>query len=301
MGENPYQSLTSMPDINVCENVSLRQHTGFKTGGNADYIVTPCSQQAFIHTISVLKAHKQPYYILGNGSNVLALDEGYRGWVIKTDQAFREISFGQDGFAYGGAGVMLSQFCRHCAEKGLAGLEFAYGIPGTIGGAVYMNAGAYGGEIKDVVSSVTVIGQDGSILEYQKDEMAFGYRTSVIQTNGFVVAGASFQLCSDAPPAIMHRMDELMRRRREKQPIEYPSCGSTFKRPDGAFAAKLIDDCGLRGKTIGGAAVSEKHCGFVVNVGGATTADILELIDFIQQTVKDQTGFELEKEIRILK
>ena len=200
-----------------------------------------------------------------------------------------------------GAGLKLSSLCTAALENSLTGLEFAYGIPGTVGGAVYMNAGAYGGEMKDVLQSVRYLTQDGDIVEAETAALDLSYRHSIFEENGGCILSAQFQLKRGDPDAIKARMNELMAKRVEKQPLDKPSAGSTFKRPAGAFAAALIDQCGLRGFRHGGAAVSEKHCGFVVNLGGATCADVLALCDEVRAIVKEKTGFDLEKEIRVVK
>lgn len=278
----------------------LSRYTGFATGGPADFVVSPENPEIFYAVVAILRRHDQPFYILGNGSNLLALDDGYRGWLVRTEKAFGDIAFLPGGEVYCGAGVPLSRLCRACAEAGLSGLEFAYGVPGTVGGAIFMNAGAYDGEMKDVVRSVEVLDGGNQGIEIPADEMAFGYRTSAVKARGIIVTGARLRLKPGQKEAIRTRMEELVNRRRDKQPLEFPSCGSTFKRPAGGYASELIDRCGLRGFAIGGAAVSEKHCGFIINRGGATTADILALIAHVKQAVKEKTGILLEEEIQIL-
>lgn len=294
------EAITSIPDIEFREQVPLAQYTGFRTGGCAAHFAIPHTKESFLNLIQQLRAQKQPFYILGNGSNVLAPDTGYAGWVVKTDCALQDIQFADDNTVCAGAGVTLAELCKRCAAHGLTGLEFAYGIPGTVGGAIFMNAGAYDGEMKDVVVAAEVLSKTGAVGAFSNNDLAFGYRTSAVQNDGCIVLSATFLLRPDDPDAIRQRMTDLLQRRKEKQPLDLPSCGSTFKRPAGAYASKLIDDCGLRGFSVGGAAVSEKHCGFVVNTGGATTADVLEVIRHVQETVKIQTGFALEPEIRLL-
>ncbi|MEG1984089.1 MAG: UDP-N-acetylmuramate dehydrogenase [Oscillospiraceae bacterium] len=295
-----------MNNINVILNIPYKKdeplslHTGFRTGGNADYMLFPESKEQLINTIKILRTEELPFFVLGNGSNILATDVGYRGFVIKTAMALDYLEF-SDGKVRCGAGKQLSFLCSECARQGLSGLEFAFGIPGTVGGAVFMNAGAYGGEMKDVVHSVTVLDKSGDIFELSNDQMNFKYRSSIAQSGEYVILDAEFSLSHKDRETIQSNMNELMQRRRDKQPLDMPSCGSTFKRPPGAFASKLIDECGLRGFSVGGAQVSEKHCGFVVNKGGASSDDILSLVEQIQTTVKQKTGFELECEIRILK
>lgn len=282
-------------------HVPLFKHTGFRTGGAADCMIWPRSEQELAQTVSLLRANGIPYYILGNGSNVLALDDGYRGCIIKTEDALRELSVNKDGTVVCGAGVQLSFLCNECAKKELTGLEFAYGIPGTVGGALYMNAGAYDGEMKDVVRSVRALLSNGETVTLSAEEMRFSYRHSAAHDQDMIILAAEIVLTKGDPSAIRDKMNDLMNRRREKQPLDKPSCGSTFKRPVGAYAAKLIDDCGLRGYRHGGAQVSEKHCGFVINAGGATSADILALCDDVKAIVFEKTGFTLEHEIRILR
>ena len=299
MHNDAEQAIVSIGNLDLYKNISLKPFTGFNTGGNAAYLAAPHSARSFIEVITTLRRQGQRFYILGNGSNVIAPDTQYDGWVVKTDKAFTDIIFDDDA-VYCGAGVTLARMCRNCAEHGLSGLEFAYGIPGSVGGAVFMNAGAYGGEMKDVVVAVKVIDKDGSVLEIARADMEFGYRTSAIEKHGYIVIGALFKLMRADKAEILARMRGFMNSRAEKQPLDYPSCGSTFKRPAEGFASKLIDECGLRGVSVGGAAVSEKHCGFVINKGGATSADVFALIKLVMDTVKEKTDIILEKEIRIL-
>ena len=300
MSEAQSELVNALNGVEVREGESLCAYTGYRTGGTARAVLSPLDRESFIECARALSAAHESFFVLGNGSNVLAPDEGYAGYVLLTERALSEISFDGDIVSCG-AGVSLMRLCRECAERGLAGLEFAYGIPGTVGGAVFMNAGAYGGEMRQVVSSVEMLNREGEIITINGEDMLFGYRTSRVQHEGGIVLSASFALKSAPKEEISAKMDELMARRRDKQPLEYPSCGSTFKRPEGAFAGKLIEDCGLRGFKLGGAQISEKHCGFVINAGGATSADILELIETVQKTVKEKTGYFLECEIRIMK
>ena len=237
-----------------------------------------------------------PYMILGNGSNLLVSDKGVEGAMIALDGDFKEISVESETVT-AGAGAKLSRLCTVAMEHSLSGLEFAYGIPGTVGGAMYMNAGAYGGEMKDVALSVTAMSPDGSVREVPAAEMALGYRTSVFKTNGDIILFAKYNLHTGVKSAIKAQMEDIMGRRKSKQPLEYPSAGSVFKRPEGAFAGTLIEQCGLKGKTVGGAQVSEKHAGFIINVGGATCDDVMELVKVVQDTVKAETGYILEREI----
>ena len=240
-----------------------------------------------------------PCYLLGNGSNILFGDKGYAGAVISLAGMKGEVRREGDTLT-APAGMPLNALCMAALHAGLTGLEFAYGIPGSIGGAVYMNAGAYGGEMKDVLLSVRYLTAEGQIEEAPAAALDLGYRHSIFESNGGCILSAAVGLAPGDPGAIAARMNDLMGRRRDKQPLDKPSAGSTFKRPVGAFAGALIEQCGLRGHRHGGAAISEKHCGFVVNLGGATCADVLALCSEVQQIVKEQTGFVLEKEIRVV-
>ena len=295
------------------ENEPLAAHCTFKIGGPADVFARPETQEQLCRTIALCRECGVKYYLLGNGSNILFEDAGYRGVVI--DATVLKMGIGilenvcHPGAAPGevydavaaGAGLKLSALCAAALENGLTGLEFAYGIPGTVGGAVYMNAGAYGGEMKDVLDQVTYLTQDGQIVTEEAAKLDLAYRHSIFEENGGCILSAKFHLKRGDSAAIKARMDELMQKRIDKQPLDKPSAGSTFKRPVGAFAAALIDQCGLRGYRHGGAAVSEKHCGFVVNLGGATCADVLALCDEVRAVVKEKTGYDLEKEIRVVK
>ena len=240
------------------------------------------------------------YMILGNGSNVLASDDGFRGVVIRLDGDFRRISLVDDTTIYCGAGATLASLCKFALNCGLTGLEFAWGIPGSVGGAVFMNAGAYGGEMKDVVYSVSHMDKEGNIGRTEKDALDFGYRTSVYRRNQCIITGVTLKMKSGAPDDIRAKMDDYLGRRTEKQPLEYPSAGSVFKRPEGAFAGALIEQCGLKGASHGGAQVSEKHAGFIINKGGATAHDVKSLIREVQTEVAEKTGYTLECELIIL-
>ncbi|MEG0750798.1 MAG: UDP-N-acetylmuramate dehydrogenase [Oscillospiraceae bacterium] len=286
-------------DAEILFDEPLAPYTGFHTGGNARYLLFPSSRNGLVRCLCALATVGERCFLLGNGSNVLALDAGFDGCVLITTRALTQMVFNGDEVRCE-AGVSLAQLCRECAKRGLAGLEFAYGIPGTVGGAVYMNAGAYGGEIKDVVQSVSILLKNGETTVYNNVEMEFGYRISRAQREGDAILDATFKLSFASEADITGKMDELMARRKDKQPLEFPSCGSTFKRPVGAFAGKLIDECGLRGFRLGGAQISEQHCGFVINSGGATSDDILNLVDHVRAEVRAKTGYELECEIRIL-
>jgi len=291
--------------INICgrENVFLNEammkHTSFRIGGPADWFVSPDSAEALCETIKFLKAGNVPYFILGNGSNLLVSDDGYRGVVIQIGKNMSEIEINGTCMRVG-AGALLSSAASRAAAASLTGMEFAGGIPGSIGGACVMNAGAYGGEMKDILTSVTALFSDGSVRKVPCDELELGYRSSALMKNGAIVLEAEISLSEGDIGEIRRTMDDLRERRVSKQPLDLPSAGSTFKRPEGYFAGKLIMDSGLRGYTVGGAQVSEKHCGFVVNRGGATADDVMTLICHIQKTVLDTFGVELVPEVRFL-
>ncbi len=277
----------------------MSRHTTFRVGGPADYFLMPGNSEELSKIIRYCRENEIDFFILGNGSNLLVSDEGYRGAVI---QLFRNMSgIRIEGTEiYAEAGALLSQIAAKAAAASLTGLEFAGGIPGTLGGACVMNAGAYGGEMKDVLISVTVLTPSGEVVTIPASSMELGYRTSCIPGRGLIVLGALMELSDGDPEEIRARMDALRIQRQEKQPLDLPSAGSTFKRPEGYFAGKLIMDAGLRGYTVGGAQVSEKHCGFVVNRGGATAADIRTLIREVRAQVEEQFGVSLEPEVRFL-
>ena len=281
------------------EQEPLAAHTTFKIGGPAAVFVQPADEAQLCQAVRLCRELAVPCYLLGNGSNILFGDRGYAGAVVSLAGMKEEVRREGDTLT-APAGMPLSVLCTAALRAGLTGLEFAYGIPGTVGGAVYMNAGAYGGEMKDVLASVRYLTAEGQIVEAPAAELDLGYRHSVFESNGGCILSAAVRLAPGDPEAIAARMDDLMGRRRDKQPLDKPSAGSTFKRPAGAFAGALIEQCGLRGYRHGGAAISEKHCGFVVNLGGATCADVLALCAEVQKIVKDQTGFTLEKEIRVV-
>ncbi|MDO4614541.1 MAG: UDP-N-acetylmuramate dehydrogenase [Lachnospiraceae bacterium] len=277
----------------------MKQHTTFRIGGPADLFVMPGSAKDVMKVLAVLRNNHIPYFIMGNGSNLLVSDEGYRGCVVQIGSRMSEIRE-EDGILECGAGALLSQIAAAARAESLAGFEFASGIPGTLGGACVMNAGAYGGEMKDVLAGVTVLDKEGNVQKYAVDELELGYRTSRLLKEESIVLSAKIRLEKGDPEEILAKTEELRRKRVEKQPIEMPSAGSTFKRPEGYFAGKLIEDAGLRGFGIGGAQVSEKHCGFVVNSGDATAADVQALITEIQCRVYEMAGVDLETEVRFL-
>lgn len=275
----------------------MASHTTFRIGGPADYYVIPKTPQEIAAVIRLCREENCPYFILGNGSNLLVGDRGYRGVVIQLSKNFDEIRV-QGTKVTAQAGAMLIRVAKEAGKAGLTGLEFASGIPGTIGGAMVMNAGAYGGEMKDVVTEVMVLTKEGRIKNLTKEEMKFRYRGSVIEEEGDIVLECTMELNPGDEETIKARMEELAVQRRTKQPIEFPSAGSTFKRPEGYFAGKLIMDAGLRGYQVGGAQVSEKHCGFVINTGGATAADVMQLMQDVSERVQEQFGVTLEPEVK---
>ncbi|MBE6749208.1 MAG: UDP-N-acetylmuramate dehydrogenase [Ruminococcaceae bacterium] len=285
----------------VKENVSMKDYTTFKTGGNCQLLISPNSAGALSEIIKECNKTDTPYTVLGNGSNVLVSDDGLEGVVIHIADGLNKIKLSDETTIYCEAGVKLGTLCNFALENSLTGLEFAFGIPGSVGGAIFMNAGAYGGEMKDVVTKVYHIDKDGNEGCLIRDNLAFGYRTSAYESNGFIITGVEIELQKGENSEIKEKMNDLLGRRKDKQPLEYPSAGSTFKRPEGYFAGALIEECGLKGKQIGGARVSEKHAGFVINYDNATTSDILSLMDFIVDTVKREKGVTLTPEVRILR
>lgn len=282
----------------------LASHTTFRIGGPAVFWCAPQDAEQLRETLRLCRENGVRVYLLGNGSNTLFDDAGFDGAVVDMRglSQMESSDVGTDVVRItAGAGQTLGRLCSKAQALGLTGLEFACGIPGTVGGAVYMNAGAYGGEMKDVLEAVSYLTADGRWVDREASELDFSYRHSAFEENGACILGAVFHLEKGDPDAIKARMNELMQKRIDKQPLDKPSAGSTFKRPAGAFAAALIDQCGLRGYRHGGAAVSDKHCGFVVNLGGATCADVLALCDEVRAIVKEKTGYDLEKEIRVVK
>ena len=282
-------------------NEPLSLHTTFRVGGNCRAFIELASDIAVIELIRAANDMGVRYFVLGNGSNVLFDDCGYNGVIFHIGNLMSKIELHEENNVRASAGAGLNRLCTFALDNSLAGLEFAYGIPGSVGGAVFMNAGAYGGEIKDVIKSVEVVDcKDGKPYIFKVGELDMSYRQTSFMKNGMIVLGGVFELKKGSRAEIKARMDELMSRRKDKQPLEYPSAGSTFKRPEGKFAGKLIQDSGLRGYTVGGAQVSEKHCGFIINRGGATSKDILSLISHIQDTVLEKTGSYLECEVRYI-
>ena len=278
---------------------AMSQHTTFKIGGPADYFLMPDKGEDVGRVIKICKEKEIPYFILGNGSNLLVGDGGYRGAVIQIYRNMSSVTVeGNEITAQ--AGALLSAVAAAAKNASLTGFEFAGGIPGTIGGAVVMNAGAYGGEMKDVLTEVTVMNAEGDIFTLPTEELELGYRTSIIKTAGYIVLEAKIRLKEGNPEVIRETMKHLTIRRTTKQPLEYPSAGSTFKRPEGYFAGKLIMDSGLAGYQVGGAQVSEKHCGFVINAGDATARDVRTLMDNVRDIVYKKYGVTLEPEVKFL-
>ena len=284
---------------NVYRNEPMKKHTTFRIGGPADYYLCPHSAKEIQKVVEICKEEKLPYFILGNGSNLLVSDKGYRGAVIQLWKNVSDIQV-EGCLIQAKAGASLAKIAAQALEAGLTGMEFAAGIPGTLGGAVVMNAGAYGGEMKDILQEALVMDEQGEIFTLKKEELHLGYRTSIIKEKGYIVLAAALELKPGDRKEIKEKMDELKQRRVEKQPLDMPSAGSTFKRPEGYFAGKLIMDAGLRGFSVGGAQVSEKHCGFVVNTGGASASDVLALIREVQKRVREKFGVELETEVKFL-
>ena len=277
----------------------MSRHTTFRTGGPADIYIEPSGVEELKQVLDICREENVAYTIIGNGSNLLVGDGGYRGVLISFGKPFAQVTI-EGAQVRTGAGALLSAVAKQVLNASLTGFEFAAGIPGTIGGAVVMNAGAYGGELCQVLREATVLTPEREVKTLPAEELELGYRTSCVQKNGYIVLEAVLQLQPGNADDIRAVMDALASKRREKQPLEYPSAGSTFKRPEGHFAGKLIQDAGLRGFRVGGAQVSEKHCGFVINRDHATSADILSLCRQVQEKVKAQFGVELELEVKLL-
>lgn len=292
--------LAQLLGCEACKNEPLSKHTTFKIGGAADTYIKVGTLSKLSAILKECRESDVDYMILGNGSNVLAGDEGFRGVVIRLDGDFRRISLVDDNTVYCGAGVSLASLCKFALNCGLTGLEFGWGIPGTVGGAVFMNAGAYGGEMKDVVHSVSHIDGNGVIGRIERDALELGYRTSVYRQNRYIITGVTLKMQKGDPAEIRAKMDDYLNRRSNKQPLEYPSAGSVFKRPEGAYAGALIEQCGLKGKRHGDAQISEKHAGFIINTGKATAHDVKSLIREVQNEVAEKTGYILECELIVL-
>lgn len=283
----------------VRENEPLSTHTSFKIGGVADWLVTVKSLDQAVGVLRFCNEEKFPVFFLGNGSNLLVSDRGVEGVVLRVNTEENAPTVNGTHITVS-AGMPLSRLCRTACENGLSGLEFAYGIPGTVGGGTYMNAGAYGGQLSDVVCSVTALTKTGEIQELSAAELAFDYRHSVFMERPLLIWSVTMQLQKGEPACIKKTMEKYLCCRREKQPLEYPSGGSFFKRPQGHFAGALIEQCGLKGATVGGAQISEKHAGFLINRGGATCADVMELCRHVQDTVQQRFGVRLEREVQFI-
>lgn len=288
-----------IPENHIRINEPMCKHTTFRVGGPATLYIDICTEQELKEVLGLLKNEGEDYYIVGNGSNLLVSDKGYEGIILHLAKDFGSVNIKENRLICG-AGTTLAAIARTAYEQGLTGFEFAAGIPGTLGGSIVMNAGAYDGEMKQVVESVRLITPTGEIVEKSNEEMKFSYRHSILKDENFIVLSATIKLEYGEKTKIREKMDELADKRRSKQPLEYPSAGSTFKRPEGYFAAKLIQDAGLRGFQVGGAQVSEKHCGFVVNKENATASDIYELMGKVQLKVEKDFGVSLEPEVILL-
>ena len=288
-----------LPDLEVVREESMSRHTTFRIGGPAKRMAFPSSREQLVLLMSFAKDYGANPLVIGNGSNLLVPDEGLDRLVIDTSANLNRVERGSGNTVLADAGATLARTADLACKSGLTGLEFAHGIPGTVGGGVCMNAGAYGGEMRQVVTEVTALYPDG-IRRFTGDQAEFAYRHSRFLEDGAVVLGAVVRLTPDDPAAIRQRMDDLMARRRASQPLEWPSAGSTFKRPEGYYAGTLIDQTGLKGLTVGGAQVSEKHAGFVINIGSATCADVRELIRRVQEAVYRAHGVRLEPEVRFV-
>ncbi len=299
--------------LEICSNLNctilieepMKNHTTMKVGGAADIFIQVNDEDSLINILSYCNNNSLSVYIIGKGSNVLVSDDGIKGVVLKLGGEFNSIKIIDDIYISCGAGVSLSALAQFALKNSLTGLEFSYGIPGSVGGALYMNAGAYNGEMKDVVVSSTHISNNNDtkqfeISSYNKEQLSLSYRHSIYAENNYVITSVLFKLQKGNFDDIKAKMNDFMQRRKDKQPLEYPSCGSTFKRPEGYFAGKLIEECGLKGKRYGGAMVSEKHSGFVINYDNATCNDILKLIDIIKKEVKSKKNIDLECEVRKL-
>lgn len=288
-----------MPEEQIFTDEPMARHTTFRIGGNADVFVLPASVEELLQILKLVKQYDVPLTVLGNGSNVLVRDGGIRGAVVSFGKPLAQIE--RNGASItAGAGATLGTVSLFAASHSLSGLEFAVGIPGSLGGAVFMNAGAYDGEMSRVVRAVTAVTPEGKVVKYQNGEMGFDYRHSVFQENGNIICEIELALKEGEPAAIQEKMTEFTRRRMEKQPLDKPSAGSTFKRPPGLFAGTLIDEAGLKGFSIGGAQVSKKHAGFLINKGEATAADVLALIEEVERRIEEKNGVRLVPEVRII-
>lgn len=284
---------------NVLIDEPMWKHTSFKVGGNTDLLVMPQNTDQLIEIVQVCRERQCPFLVMGNGTNLIVKDKGIRGVVIKTFEGLQNFRV-YDEFIEAESGILLSKLSNIALKNSLTGLEFAAGIPGTLGGAVTMNAGAYHGEMKDVVVWTKYLDRQGLVKEIGNEQHQFGYRTSFIQTDGGIVLKSRLKLRKGNSSEIKALMDDLAKRRKDKQPLDMPSAGSVFKRPEGYYSGQLIENCGLRGYSIGGAQVSNKHCGFIVNNGNATAKDVIALIKFVQDKVRSEFGVELQTEVKIV-
>lgn len=293
-------NLAKVLECDARRNEPMSRHTTFKIGGNASTYIKVGTLSKLSAILRECSNSNIDYMIIGNGSNLLVSDDGLDKVIIRLDGELRNIALIDETTIYCGSGASLAALCKFALKNGLAGLEFAWGIPGSVGGAVFMNAGAYGGEMKDVVYSVSHINKLGEIGRTEKEDLQFGYRNSVYRTNECIITGVTIKLKKAQKNEIQEKMNDYLYRRTSKQPLEFPSAGSVFKRPEGAFAGALIEQCGLKGKCVGGAQVSDKHAGFIINKSNATSKDVKELIKEVQNTVKAETGYDLECEIIML-
>lgn len=295
-----YEALVKVLDEDqIKPEEPMKNHVTFRVGGSADFFVTPKNYEELSWVLKCCAKYEMPCYIMGNGSNLLVSDQGYRGVVIQLFRQLNDIQC-EGNVIRAQAGALLSAVANRALEEKLTGFEFAAGIPGTLGGACVMNAGAYGGEMKDVLKSVTVLTREGERITLQKNELELGYRTSIIAKKDYIVLEAEIELKAGDAEEIKAVMDDLKERRTTKQPLEYPSAGSTFKRPEGHFAGQLIDEAGLRGYQCGGARISVKHAGFVINTGNATAEDVVNVITHAQEEVLKRNNIKLETEVKRL-
>jgi UDP-N-acetylmuramate dehydrogenase len=298
--ERVYELLkTKISHKNILIDEPMSKHTSFRIGGPADFFIVPTSEEELMDCLKICKVNSINHYVIGNGSNLLVEDKGYNGVIIQIYKNMNKI-FVEDNYIIAESGALLSKIAKVAYDNSFRGFEFASGIPGTLGGAIYMNAGAYDGEMKDVLVEAKIVDIKGNISTLSKEELKLGYRKSIVQQDDSIILSGKIKLEKGNKEKIKSLMDDLNNRRKIKQPIDMPSAGSTFKRPDGYYAGKLIMDSGLRGYSIGGAQVSEKHCGFVVNKGNATFNDVVLLIEHVRTTVNNMFGVLLEPEVRII-
>lgn len=302
--EEVFQELRrAMAPERLVQNAAMKEYTSFRAGGSCELLVIPKNREELAFVVKTCRAHGITCFLMGNGSDLLVLDGGFSGVIVTLREDFSKVSIrseDEEKMVTAEAGALLSAVSRRCAKEELAGLEFAGGIPGSVGGGLFMNAGAYGGEMKDVIQWAEVMDFQGDIRRVEKDEMELSYRHSCFQQGDEIILSATMRLKRGERQVIQQRMDELNHRRSEKQPLQYPSAGSFFKRPEGYFAGKLIQDSGLSGMRVGGARISPLHAGFLINEDHATASDIIHLMKLVQNTVRDQFGVELEPEVRII-